>query len=795
MSGSARVLAVLLLLIAACSQEPSPTPTLIPSPTPLPTPTPQPTPTPTPDPIALLNAARQAAFIGDYDHARVLAQQALAFLPERSTEAQEARLDLAQWSLRDGMPTEALNALRGSEEWTQDKRVGALVLRGRAMAALGDVTAATEAYSQALQLDPVIAPWLSLWIGEVLLNGGRPAEAIPYLRNSIEGAPSIPEEFARREKLALAFQLSGNFASAIEQYETILSRAQIAAYRARIRWELAQALRAAGQTEAAFAQMREIIAQHPRAAQALSALQALLDAGQPVDELQRGIIGYYNGLHVPAREAFRRAIVLYPERANEVRYWAALNHLKLGSPADALRNLNQTILSNPRGSTDVIIAHAEKVKLFVSQGNLAAARESLNEMLSQLNADERALQAALDAAQTLARGAGLLDEAIRAYRAIGQATRSELGAEALLRAAAWSYRTGRFDEVAALAQQLIREHSDQPQSLLAQLWLGKTQIAAGAIPSATATLEDLRARAPGTYEAARAAELLSDPTRAPLSLPFVNTLPAFDPIEQQEAERWLRGRLGLPEGQSLGELRADLAADPRLARGKALWRLGLFNEARLELEGLRLAYSRDVLAQYQLALYFRDLGLYRSSIAAADTVMRLIQVRSPLELPRFIARLIYPTYYADLVLRHSAEYALDPMLVFALIRQESLFEPFAISSAAASGLMQVIPLTGREIHSELNWPPNYDTADLQKPYVSVRFGTYYLAKQRTFFGGDLYAALAAYNGGPSNSRRWRQVSAGDPDLFFLNVTFDETRLYIRMVSANYAMYHALYGGK
>ncbi|GIV84529.1 MAG: hypothetical protein KatS3mg052_1536 [Candidatus Roseilinea sp.] len=92
------------------------------------------------------------------------------------------------------------------------------------------------------------------------------------------------------------------------------------------------------------------------------------------------------------------------------------------------------------------------------------------------------------------------------------------------------------------------------------------------------------------------------------------------------------------------------------------------------------------------------------------------------------------------MLRHAQEFGLDPLLLFSLIRQESLFEPFAVSSAAANGLMQVIPSTGREIHTDLNWPPNYTTADLQKPYVSVRFGSHYLAKQRRFFGGDLYAA-------------------------------------------------------
>ena len=109
--------------------------------------------------------------------------------------------------------------------------------------------------------------------------------------------------------------------------------------------------------------------------------------------------------------------------------------------------------------------------------------------------------------------------------------------------------------------------------------------------------------------------------------------------------------------------------------------------------------------------------------------------------------------------------------------------------------MQVIPSTGQEIHGDLNWPEGYTTADLQKPYVSVRFGTHYLNKQRRFFNGDLYAALAAYNGGAGNSLIWKERSAGDPDVFFASINFEETQRYIRTIAANYAIYHRLYGGE
>ncbi len=704
-------------------------------------------------------------------------------------------LALAQWQLREGNTKAALTLLTDlTESANPDMRARALTLQGRALAQSNNPAAATTAFSAALETPNPLSPWLNLWVGDVLLNTNQPAQAVAYLRQSAEAAPTLAEEFARREKLALALQLSGDFEGAIAEYQSILARSQVANYRARITWELAQALQAAGRRAEAFAQMQLLLDRHPRTPQALSALQALLSAGQPVDELQRGIVNYHNRQYALARDAFRRAIIATPQRANEIRYWAALNHLQLGNPTDALRNLDQTILENPPNSLAAAIALAEKVKLLANQGRREDTRAALNTLLQHAPADARAADALFDVAQQLARDSALLTDALMAYRRAAELhPNAERAAEALLRVAATHYRLGQWDEVARWSSALVERYPNQPAALSARLWLGKAHLAAGETLSATAVLRALVELAPDAYEGTRAAELLQDPTRAPLSLPFVETLRPITEADQQEAERWLRTWLNLAEESPLEALREDVRTDTRFVRGNWLWELGFWQEARTEFDGLRAAFARDPLALYQLALHFQRIGAYRASISAADALMRLSPARTPSQLPRFIAALLYPTYYADLVLEQARAYALDPLLIFALIRQESLFEPFAVSSAAANGLMQVIPSTGREIYNDLQWPPGYTTADLQKPFVSVRFGTHYLAKQRNFFGGNLYAALAAYNGGPGNSLRWKERSGGDPDLFYLNITFNETQTYIRTVGANYAIYHRLYG--
>ena len=102
--------------------------------------------------------------------------------------------------------------------------------------------------------------------------------------------------------------------------------------------------------------------------------------------------------------------------------------------------------------------------------------------------------------------------------------------------------------------------------------------------------------------------------------------------------------------------------------------------------------------------------------------------------------------------------------------------------------------TGAQIAAELGWPPDYETADLYRPYVSLRFGTYYLTQQRDRFDDRLDVALSAYNGGPFRAERWLETTGDDPDLFLELITLHEPRLYIQRIKEHLAVYRALYGG-
>jgi soluble lytic murein transglycosylase len=162
------------------------------------------------------------------------------------------------------------------------------------------------------------------------------------------------------------------------------------------------------------------------------------------------------------------------------------------------------------------------------------------------------------------------------------------------------------------------------------------------------------------------------------------------------------------------------------------------------------------------------------------------------DLPVLLLKTLYPTPYGGLVMGEARERDIDPLLMYALMRQESQFVPDALSHAEARGLAQVIPSTGQGIADALG-DTGYTTEDLFLPHVSIRYGTYYLASNLPQFDRKVLPTLAAYNGGPGNAARWLQGSAlFDPDLFIERVDLFETEDYLRRVYHNFGFYELLY---
>lgn len=142
----------------------------------------------------------------------------------------------------------------------------------------------------------------------------------------------------------------------------------------------------------------------------------------------------------------------------------------------------------------------------------------------------------------------------------------------------------------------------------------------------------------------------------------------------------------------------------------------------------------------------------------------------------------YPYHFRPIIERHAAEFQLDPFLVAAVIREESRFNPDAVSAVGAIGLMQMLPSTAGWAARHLGVPaPSSDA--LLRPEVNVRLGCWYL-RYLIRRHATLDEALAAYNGGEGNVARWRQAGQGIP--------YQETRQYVARSLRSYARYRTLY---
>ena len=195
-----------------------------------------------------------------------------------------------------------------------------------------------------------------------------------------------------------------------------------------------------------------------------------------------------------------------------------------------------------------------------------------------------------------------------------------------------------------------------------------------------------------------------------------------------------------------------------------------------------------------LALEAQAHGLHDVALNAASVILGRVSPVEELTAPRELLALAYPVPFLAEATAAAEEFEIPVLLLYALMRQESAFDPTAGSSAGAFGLTQVIYPTGEAIARDLG-VEGWTFADLATPSLSTRFGAYYLAVQLDQFDGHMLAALAAYNGGPGNAARWLEAqSFAGPDGYLYAVDFTETRLYLELVSANYAMYRYIYAG-
>jgi len=194
----------------------------------------------------------------------------------------------------------------------------------------------------------------------------------------------------------------------------------------------------------------------------------------------------------------------------------------------------------------------------------------------------------------------------------------------------------------------------------------------------------------------------------------------------------------------------------------------------------------------ETARLYQDAGRYDGAIQVFKrAVPNYFAVDLP-TLPRSYWEALFPKAYWPDLKRFSTENALDPYLVASLIRQESEFNPGAVSRANAVGLMQLLPKVGSGVAKQEKLR-HFVTSQLFTPEVNLRLGTRYFREMVDKFGSFEYA-LAAYNAGSNRVDDWLgQGKYRDPQEFVESIPFTETREYVQAILRNANVYRQLYG--
>ncbi|MBC8122879.1 MAG: transglycosylase SLT domain-containing protein [Gemmatimonadaceae bacterium] len=304
------------------------------------------------------------------------------------------------------------------------------------------------------------------------------------------------------------------------------------------------------------------------------------------------------------------------------------------------------------------------------------------------------------------------------------------------------------------AEWLIKHHPDDPFAPKAGFWLGKWAERNGNSRVAAGHFRRVLANYPRSYYAWRSAVHLG------------LAVGDFDSRTLPFEVEWSRPQPVLPYAS---------------ATVRELFEAGEIREARNQWQAETYRQTLGPLGSLTDAILRARNGEYQRSINQA--------VRSLVDTPDSQAwEQAYPLFFEASLRRWSDVRGLNPLLVAALIRQESRFEPAIRSRSGAVGLMQVMPATGRWIAAQES-----GTSDLSKPGDNLRLGTWYLDYTHRKWNGSSLLAIASYNAGPGNVSRWvREIPTSDPETFIERIPFRETRFYVVNVYENYWNYLRLY---
>jgi soluble lytic murein transglycosylase len=360
--------------------------------------------------------------------------------------------------------------------------------------------------------------------------------------------------------------------------------------------------------------------------------------------------------------------------------------------------------------------------------------------------------------------------AVKYYEALASDFPSGKNAAAAHWRAGWlNYRQGNFAEAERLFDEQIRTYPGATETVAALYWRARLY----------ETREGKAGQAAASYR--RIAQVYNHYFYAQMARLRLAGLGSTQPVPEPQLERFTA-----PPVPTLEDTFPD--DSPHLAKARLVANAGLneyvAREISAEPDSARWSNLAEARIYTSFGDYFRALRSMKRALPSAAT--------APIKaIPLAYWRILFPEPWWAAIKEYSAKNNLDPYLVAALIRQESEYNPGAISRANALGLMQLLPSVGKQMAREEGMT-GFDPHQLLDPVTNIRLGTRYLRQTLDKFGGVTEYALAAYNAGDERVADWKTAGPySGMDEYVESIPFTETREYVQAILRNIETYRAI----
>lgn len=371
------------------------------------------------------------------------------------------------------------------------------------------------------------------------------------------------------------------------------------------------------------------------------------------------------------------------------------------------------------------------------------------------------------------------DKAIKSFKAIAERNPDKkFGDDAAFRVGLLHYRKEEYNNAIIAYKDFLDKF---PKSNLYQgslYWIGRSYQHLKKKDSAQVYFEKTINRDPINYYAWRAREKMPKDKYA------------FEKVVQTKMDSlWiqeLKDR-AKPLKDSLWEINKEELLDKAVRLGT----LGFNDEAEFLIEPVVMRSEYDYPLLLELSTLLDDMGEHHRAYKISKKLYWKLPHKSRQNLPLDFLTKLYPDVYPHWTQASATNHSVNRLLIPAIMRQESMFSPTIKSWVGATGLMQIMPYTGKEIASDLD--TTFKNSMLLEPELNIEFGTYYISKLLKKWDNDAIRAIASYNGGPHNVTKWvkRNSEIEDPAFFVEFIGFSETRHYVKKVLQNLWTYTAL----